>query len=327
MAQRTVLTALLARLGELGVEDDLARWEVDFLAEGGGLGGAELAVHGAVFPLDGERTAVLDVVEGADDEFEVDLAAAHGLEVPVAARFVEIDVTAEDADGAVTDAPGRVLHVDVENAVAELVDELHVIDALVAEMAGVVVEAEGGMVVQRLEGTLGAGDVEGDLRWVNFERVADAELLILVQDRLEALREVGVTGVDLAGKIRREGIDEVPDAAAGEAVDDAHAETLRGMCGLDEFLGGTLADAFGVAVAIDRRRQDLRVAGVDVVADGLADEVGGDRVALHAGGSEFLALGIAVGLVGFFHFKVVAPAGKLQAVVAEAFALFEHGFE
>jgi hypothetical protein len=116
--------------------------------------------------------------------------------------------------------------VDVENAVAELVEELHVIDALVAEVAGVVVEAEGGMVVDGLEGALGAGDVEGDLGGVHFERVADAELLIFVEDGGEALGEVGVTGVDLAGKVRREGIDEVPDAAAGEAVDDADAETL-----------------------------------------------------------------------------------------------------
>jgi hypothetical protein len=68
-----------------------------FLHEGGGFGGTELAVHGAVFPFDAQRAAVLDVVQGADDAFEVDVATADGLEVPVAARLVEIDVTAEDA--------------------------------------------------------------------------------------------------------------------------------------------------------------------------------------------------------------------------------------
>lgn len=96
---------LLARLGELRVEDDLARREVDLLDEGGGFGSAELAVHRAVFPLDAQRAAVVDVVEGADDEFEVDFAATDGLEVPVTAGLVEIDVAAEDAGGAVTDAP------------------------------------------------------------------------------------------------------------------------------------------------------------------------------------------------------------------------------
>ena len=53
--------------------------------------------------------------------------------------------------------------------------------------------------------------------------------------RAEALGEVGVTSVDLTRKIRREGIDEVPDAAAGETVDDADAVTLRSVGGLDEF--------------------------------------------------------------------------------------------
>lgn len=67
---------LLAGLSELRVEDDLARREVDLLAEGSGFGGTELTVHGTVFPFDAQRAAVVDVVEGANDEFEVDLAAA-----------------------------------------------------------------------------------------------------------------------------------------------------------------------------------------------------------------------------------------------------------
>jgi hypothetical protein len=69
------------------------------------------------------------------------------------------------------------------------------------------------------------------------------------------------------------------------------------------------------------------VAWVDVVAHGLADEVGGDGVALHASGFELGAFGIAVGLVGLFDFKVIAPAGELQAIIAKAFALLEHGVE
>jgi hypothetical protein len=55
--------------------------------------------------------------------------------------------------------------------------------------------------------------------------------------------------------------------------------------------------------------------------------MGGDGVALHAGGFQFGAFGIAVGLVGLFDFKVVTPAGELQAIIAKAFALLEHGVE
>jgi hypothetical protein len=50
-------------------------------------------------------------------------------------------------------------------------------------------------------------------------------------------------------------------------------------------------------------------------------------MALHACGLQFGAFGITVGLVGFFDFKVIAPTGKLEAVVAKAFAFLKHGVE
>ena len=49
---------------------------------------------------------------------------------------------------------------------------------------------------------------------------------------------------------------------------------VGGLGGLDQFLGGALAHAFGIAVAVDVVGQDRLVALVDVVAHGLADEVG-----------------------------------------------------
>src|SRR5437763_9846601 len=79
------------------VEGDAGRREVDPFHEGAGLGGAGFAVHAAVFPLDGERALVADVVEGADDLLEVDAAVAKRAEVPVATRIAEVEVSAEDA--------------------------------------------------------------------------------------------------------------------------------------------------------------------------------------------------------------------------------------
>jgi len=107
------------------------------------------------------------------------------------------------------------------------IDELHVIDALVAEVARVVVEAECRVIADRLEGALGEGDVERDFRGMHFQGVADAVVLILVEDRPEALGEVFVSAVDLAGQVRREAVDEVPDGTAGEAVDHLDAELFR----------------------------------------------------------------------------------------------------
>src|SRR5690606_25251602 len=128
---------LLVFLVEGGVEGDGALGEVDVFAEGARFGGAVLTVHADVLPLDGERAVVADVVESDDDLLEVDVAAADGAEVPVAAGVAEAGVAAEDADVTVAVTPPDVLHVDVEDAVAELADELHVVDALIPEVGGV----------------------------------------------------------------------------------------------------------------------------------------------------------------------------------------------
>ncbi len=104
------------------------------------------------------------------------------------------------------------------------------------------------------------------------------------------------------------------------------AETLRGLRGLLHFLRGALAHAFGIAVAVDVVGQDLLVARVDVVAHGLADEVGADGVALQPVLLEQGALGVAVFLVGLGDFKVIAPAAEFHAVVAERLGLLAERF-
>ena len=67
------------------------------------------------------------------------------------------------------------------------------------------------------------------------------------------------------------------------------------------------------------------MAWVDVVAHGLADEMGGNGVALHASFLKLGALGIAVGLVRLVHFEVVAPAGKFDTVITKGLGLLNHG--
>jgi len=99
------------------------------------------------------------------------------------------------------------------------------------------------------------------------------------QDGREAFAEIveAFLPVFLVGG--REGIDAVPDAAAGEAVDHRGetrnraqrlgstelAEVCRGSCieeqpscfsGVDHALGGSLADAFGIAIAPHFRGKD-----------------------------------------------------------------------
>ncbi len=178
------------------------------------------AVHATVFPFDGEGAAVADVVQGDDDFLEMDVAMAEGTEIPIAAGVGEIGMAAEYADGAVAVAPPDVFHVGVEDAVGEFADEFHVVHALIAEVRGIVVEAEARMIGHGLEGAPGGGDVEGDLGGMDFEGEVDVFIVKHVEDGQPAFGEIGIAFVEefLAGG--REGIQGVPDGGAGKAVND-----------------------------------------------------------------------------------------------------------
>ena len=62
---------------------------------------------------------------------------------------------------------------------------------------------------------------------------------------------------------------------------------------------------------------------VDQIADGLADEVRGDGIGAQAMGLEDVPAGFAIAFVlgRLIDFKMIAPAGEFDAVVAEAFGL------
>jgi hypothetical protein len=94
-----------------------------------------------------------------------------------------------------------------KDAVAEGADELHVVDALVAEVRGVVVETETLVALDRRDGALRAGDVERDLGRVHLEGEVHVELVEGLEDRAEALGEVGVAGIPILLRGGREGVD------------------------------------------------------------------------------------------------------------------------
>ena len=172
------------------------------------------------------------------------------------------------------------------------------------------------MVIDRGEGTLRGGDVESDLGGVHLEGEFDPVFLEDIHDRAETVREILEAAVDLTGKHRWERIDEVPDRRAGETIDHAHAELLGRDGGLLQFLGSALADAFGITVTPDVVGENLLVPGIDVVTDGLADEVARNREAFHAVFLEEGAFGGTIGGIGLLHFEVVALTTELDTVVA-----------
>ena len=115
----------------------------------------------------------------------------------------------------------------------------------------------------------------------------------------------------------------MPDRRAAEAVDLLYAELRGGPRGVLHPLGRPRADALGLAVAVDLRRQDRAVALVDPVAHRLADEVRADRPHVQVVALEDLLPRAAVRLVRerLVDLEVVAPARELEPVEAPAASL------
>ena len=219
-------------------------------------------------------------------------------------------------------------------------DEFHVVDALVAEVARVVVKAEALVVADGVKCALGGSDVEGDFGRVHFEAEVDVVLLEDLEDGLPALGEIIEALLQVSLVSGREGVNRVPDGGTGEAVDDGLAGTLRlvghvSLTGVEELAGRlsgqghlsarALADAFRITITPDVRREDALVAFVDIIAGGLADEVGGDCPAAKVVLREEFPDGFDVARLvdGADDIEVVAPAGELDAFVAHGFDLGE----
>ncbi len=74
------------------------------------------AIHAAVLPLDGQRAAVLHVVQRSDDLLEPHAAASQTAEVPTTTGIAERQVAGQNAGPTVQVDP-RVLHVNVVDAI------------------------------------------------------------------------------------------------------------------------------------------------------------------------------------------------------------------
>ena len=188
----------------------------------------------------------------------------------------KFEVAAEDRRPPVERAL-RVLDVDVEDPVRELVDERRRLEELMLEVARVEVDPEARRSPIASSALRGRHEVVGDLGRVHLEREAHALGLEDVDDRPPALGELLVAALDLAEVVGRERVEEVPDRRAGEARDDLDAELRSGPRGVHHPLGGPLRARLGLAVAPDLGREHALVARGDRVAHGLADEVVADR--------------------------------------------------
>jgi hypothetical protein len=139
---------------------------------------------------------------------------------------------------------------------SEFADDAEVVDALIAEVRRVEVEAESRVVTDRGERPAGGCDIEGDFGRVDFERPFDVFAIEHPEDVLPRFTEFSETRIDLARDARRERVEQMPNGAARESVDGdvAHPRMSLlhlGRRGIEE-LPGPRAVSFISSIA--RRR-------------------------------------------------------------------------
>src|SRR5690606_11730349 len=145
---------------------------------------------------------VPDAVQRTYHPLEVDLAATGRAEIPPAAAVAEIEMPAEDAAVARRVRPPRVLHVHMADARREALDERYVVNALIAEVARVEVEAECRVPVHGIERALRGHQVERDLGRVDLQREGHLDFGKGVEDRCPATAEISEPFLD---HLRRHG--------------------------------------------------------------------------------------------------------------------------
>src|SRR5690554_2314267 len=292
------------------------RLKIDPPGEGARLACPMFAIHCAVLPLNGKRSLVSDGVECADDLLKVDLTSAHAPEIPVTAGITERNMSAENADlfGDVT--PVDILHMYMEDPFGEPVDKIHVVHPLVTQVAGIVVEAEGRVMVQRFQCSLCREGVEGDLSGMHLQRKADAQFFKLVQDGHEPAGKKFIALFNHLSGNGREGIEQVPYRAAGESHHRINTQRFGCLGRQYQLLSSPPAYTLRVTIAPDMGRQDGLVPFIYTVADRLSHQVRGDGAKLQSMFPEQLIDPIVIRRVRLPHIQVVRES-QFQSVISE----------
>src|SRR5690606_18781949 len=111
----TIVPRVICRhlfIGERGIEGHVRRGEIELLDEFARFAGAVLTVHAGVFPFDAQGPGVVDVVEGANDLFEIHAASTRRTKIPAAAGIAKIQMARENS-ALTVEGDNRILDVHV----------------------------------------------------------------------------------------------------------------------------------------------------------------------------------------------------------------------
>src|SRR3954468_7944371 len=218
--------------------------------EGRALARAVLCVLQAAFPFEHRPAVEPDRGQPGEDRLEIDLPVAERAEAAGA-----VDPGLEAGIDALPTARIKLGILDMEGAdpLRVDIDEVEVVELLQHEVRGIVIDGAARVVACALQEYLEGDAVADVLAGMDLETEIDAGLLIRIQDRTPAPRQLVEGGLDHSWRPLRPRIDEWPGPRAGETHAAGEAEPARGLRDFDDLIhrpGLTVLRA-----ALDRRRR------------------------------------------------------------------------
>src|SRR5271166_54713 len=287
------------------------------LDELGALARAVLRVLEAAFPFEHRPGRIAVLRHLRKDAREVGLPVAERPEPPGPfdpRRIARIDAL----------PPRRielgVLHMKCRNPLVVDVDELEIVELLQDEMRGIVIDGAALVSFDGVEETLEARSVEQVLARVDLVGDVDAGLVEGVQDRLPALGELFVRGLDQPRRALRPRIDIGPGERTREGRMGREAEVLRRLGGMQHLLNRPLLPLLWLPVSL------LRGEGVegfvigrvdrDQLTDHMRRELGNRQTVVLRGPGDLVAIGLRRGGFGEVE-EPSLPGRNLDALIAE----------
>src|SRR5690606_15545410 len=122
-----------------------------------------LTVHRTIFPFYRQWPLIINNIQCANNLFKIDFTSSDASEVPITTRVTKRDMPAKNTYlfGCIT--PIDIFHVDMKNPLWKLVNKIHVIHALIAQMTGVIIKSECWMMIDCVECSTSRNGIKSNL--------------------------------------------------------------------------------------------------------------------------------------------------------------------
>ena len=278
-----------------------------------------LAIHARILPLDRKRTLIINVIQRTQNLLEIHTPMTERTEVPITAHITKLQMSAKHATHTGRRIPPHILHVRMENAIAEVIKEPHIVNTLIRQMTRVIIEPKTRVIIQCLQRLLARDKIKRDFRRMHLERKLDATSLELIQNRKKTRCKLLVAIVNHMRRHCRERVEQMPDGTARESIDDINAQRLGGTSGHLHILRGTLTHALGITVTPHLGSDKSAMTLINPVTNRLTNKMiaNGKNLQPKTVETRTPLLDIIRIRRRRHDIKVIAPAARLHAVITK----------